>query len=147
MPDVTVATVPAHTTAVVRCATTWEAFPRVWRESLDEVYAWLDRSDLRASQRWNNVMLYLDDVPNVEVGVLIERRVSPAAPVVASQLPAGAVASAVHRGPYDQLGAAHDAIHAFCRDRALPLAGPRWEIYGHPEPAGVEVAVHYLLAG
>ena len=70
MPDVTVATVPAQTTAVVRRATTWEAFPCFWREALDEVYAWIDRSGLRASQRWNNVMLYLDDLPNVEVGVL-----------------------------------------------------------------------------
>jgi effector-binding domain-containing protein len=149
MPEVTVATVPAQTTAVVRQATTWAEFPRIWRPALDEVYAWLDRSGLRASQRWNNIMLYLDDVPNVEVGVLIAQPFSPDEPVVGSQLPAGAVASAVHRGPYEGLGAAHDAVHAFCREHGLALAGPRWEVYGHwhDDHAQLETAVHYLLTG
>jgi effector-binding domain-containing protein len=148
MSDVTLATVAARPTVVVRRATNWEAWPRVWGELLDSVYAYLDAAGLRASQRWQNVMLYLDDVPNVEVGVLIDRTVSPDAPVVASSLPAGAVASAVHRGPFEGLGAAHDAVHRFCRERGLALAGPRWEIYGHgdADPAELETAVHYLLA-
>ena len=147
MPDVTVATVPAKTTAVVRVATTWDEFPRAWRQALDEVYAWLDRSGLRASQRWHNVMLYLDDVPNVEVGVLIDQPFPPGDRVVSSRLPAGEVASAVHRGPYDGMGVAHDAVHAFCRERGLALAGPRWEVYGHGDDDPLETAMHYLLAG
>jgi effector-binding domain-containing protein len=66
--------------------------------------------------------------------------------VVESWLPSGTVASVVHRGPYEGLGAAHDAVKEFCRARGLALAGPRWEVYGHPDPDQPEVEVHYLVA-
>jgi effector-binding domain-containing protein len=90
-------------------------------------------------------MLYLDEWPNVEVGVLLERPLEPVGPVVASSLPGGSVASVLHRGSYAELGSAHDAVKEYCRDRGLALAGPRWEVYGHPDPDQVEVEVHYLL--
>jgi effector-binding domain-containing protein len=144
---VTVTTMAARPTAVVRRTTSWHEFPSVWRELLDEVYAYLDAAGLRATQRWNNVMLYEDDAPTVEVGVLIDSPFSGSGRVVASQLPAGEVATAVHRGRYDRLGAAHDAVTQFCRERGLELAGPRWEIYGHhnDDPEQLETSVHYLL--
>jgi effector-binding domain-containing protein len=147
MSEVTVTTVSPDRTCVVRRATSWDEFPRVWRPCLDQVYAFLDSAGLRGSQRWNNVMLYLDDEVNVEVGVLISQPFSPGDGVVESSLPGGSVASVVHRGGYDELGSAHDAVQAFCRDRGLDQAGPRWEVYGHPDPDQVEVEVYYLLAG
>jgi effector-binding domain-containing protein len=92
-------------------------------------------------------MLYKDDVPNVEVGVLIAQPFSPQGRVIASSLPAGEVAMTLHRGPYAKLDRAHDAVLSFCRARGRALAGPRWEIYGHwrEDPAELETAVHYLL--
>ncbi|WP_433381960.1 hypothetical protein ACQPZX_18055 [Actinoplanes sp. CA-142083] len=59
---------------------------------------------------------------------------------MASELPGGRVATTVHRGPYDQLGAAHEAILS----AGLPLAGPRWEIYG-PHQEVPETQISYLL--
>ena len=63
-------TVAACPTAVVAQATTWEQFPRIWARRRGEVYAFL-RGGGGAAQDGQNVMLYRDDVPNVEVGVQV----------------------------------------------------------------------------
>jgi hypothetical protein len=65
----TVTTTPTPT-AVVREATTWEAFPTRWGQLLDEVWAFVRSAGVAAGR---NVMLYADDVPNVEVGLSATR--------------------------------------------------------------------------
>jgi len=61
--------VVARPTAVVGTATTWQQFPIVWKELLDEVWACLRAGGINSG--CPNVMLYLDDAPNVEVGVQV----------------------------------------------------------------------------
>lgn len=136
----------ARPTAVVAAATTWDEYPRVWKVLLDQVYDFLATSDV--VQTGHNVMLYKDDVPNVEVGVEAARPFSSAGPVVASTLPAGATAVVVHRGGYDGLGAAHRAIRDWCAAHGRTPAGPRSEIYGDwaEDPADLVTEVHHLLA-
>jgi hypothetical protein len=120
---VTRVTRAAQPTAVVAQATTWNLFPALWPALLDEVRA------AGVDGRALNVMLYRDDVPNVEVE---------------SCLPAGDVAMTVHRGPYADLGVAHNAVLDWCAERRLGLTGVRWEIYGHhaddPSQRATEVA-------
>ncbi len=70
--EVSLQTVAACPTAVVAQATSWEEFPRIWARLLDEVYTFLRNGG--AAQDGQNVMLYRDDVPNVEVGVQRIRR-------------------------------------------------------------------------
>ena len=110
------------------------------------MYAFLRTSDVR--QTGHNVMLYKDDVPNVEVGVEVEGPFASDGPVVSSTLPAGETAMTVHRGPYDGLGSAHQAIRDWCAAHGRTPAGPRWEIYGdwHEDPAKLETEVYYLLS-
>jgi len=133
-------------TAVVAATTTWERFPSLWKEMLDQVWAFLRSSDLRTDG--HNIMLYKDDVPNVEVGVQVTRSFKPSGRVVPSRLPAGRVARTLHRGPYDRLDEPHRAIREWCVARSLALAGPRWEIYGdwREDPAQLETEVCYRLA-
>jgi len=50
-------------------------------------------------------MVYLNDVPNVEVGVLLDQPCPFTGRVVASALPAGTAATTVHRGPFGDVGA------------------------------------------
>jgi effector-binding domain-containing protein len=144
--DVAIAELPARPTAVVAATTTWDAFPRLWPILLDEVWAWLRANGINRGCR--NLMLYLDDEPRVEVGVLMLRPL-PAlrGRVVASSLPAGRVASTSHRGPYSELGAAHEAVLAWCRERGEIPAGPHWEVYGphRDDPAELTTEVGYLL--
>jgi effector-binding domain-containing protein len=120
--------VPARATAVVRAATTWDEFPALWGRMLGEVWACLNASGI--SDGCRNVMLYLDDVPTVEVGVLLDRPCRLTGAVVASHLPAGRVAVTVHRGPFGDLEAAHRAVRDWCEGAGHRLDGSRWEVYG-----------------
>jgi effector-binding domain-containing protein len=108
-------------TAVVAAATNWDEFPRLWRTLLDEV---------REHASGRNVMLYRDDVPNVEVGVLVEGDFTPVGRVIRSALPAGEVVAVTHRGPYERLGEAHEAALRHIAEHDLERTGVRWEIYG-----------------
>lgn len=142
---VTQRTEAARPTLVVAARTTWSEFPARWRPMLDEVWGCLGAAGVTGG--CPNVMLYLDDVPNVEIGVLTADPVPLTGQVVRSALPAGTVATTRHRGPYSGLGAAHDAVHRWCGEHGHRLAGPRWEIYGphRDDPAELVVEVCYLL--
>jgi effector-binding domain-containing protein len=144
--QVTVSEVAARPTAVVAATTTWQRFPALWRELLDEVWACLHAGGIQRGCR--NIMLYLDDVPHVEVGVELDQPCPLTGRVVASALPAGQVAMTVHRGPYAGLGSAHQAVLDWCAAQGRPPAGPRWEVYGphHDDPAEVWTEVYYLLS-
>ena len=57
-------TVAPRLTAVVAQTTTWQQFPAVWKQILDEVYAFVrPREELAPTPgpgpQWHNVMLYL----------------------------------------------------------------------------------------
>ena len=144
--EVTVTDVTARPTAVVAAATTWQEFPSLWKELLDEVWACLRAGGIRGGCR--NVMLYLDDVPHVEVGVELSRPCPLTGRVVASALPAGRAGVTVHRGSYAGLASAHRAVLDWCAAEGLAPAGPRWEIYGphRDDPADVWTEVYLLLA-
>lgn len=115
-------------TAVVAATTTWQEFPILWKELLDEVWACLHAEGINGG--CPNVMLYRDDVPNVEIGVLLDPPCRLTGRVVASELPGGNVASVVHWGSYAELGRAHEAVLGWCRAQGRRRAGTRWEVYG-----------------
>jgi effector-binding domain-containing protein len=138
--------VAARPTAVVPATTTWPEFRTLWSVLLDEVWECLRAGGVERGCR--NVMLYLDDVPHVEIGVELVQPCPLRGRVVHSNLPAGQVAMTVHRGSYTGLAAAHQAVVDWATTHDRRLAGPRWEVYGpHDEdPAKVWIEVYWLLA-
>lgn len=98
-----------------------------------------------------HVAVYLDEVITVEVGVELLAPFTGSGDVRRSSTPAGLVASAVHWGPYRNLGETHSAIVQWCRTSGLTLAGPNWEFYGHwrdewnRDPSKIRTDVFYLL--
>jgi effector-binding domain-containing protein len=138
---------PATPTAVIRQTTTWERFPSLWGELLDEVWGFVRANDVRAGR---NVMLYADDVPNVEVGVEVAAPFAPGGRVVASALPEGRAATTVVRGAPSRegLAAGHAAVVEWARAGGHELTGTRWEVYDHwrDEPGTFGTAVSWLLA-
>ena len=136
---------PEQSTAVIAEATSWESFPALWRSLLDEVWAVVRATDEITPNR--NVMLYKDDVPNVEIGVEVAQPFAARGRVRCSVLPAGRLAIASHRGSYAELGAAHVAIIEWCQRHGRERAGPRWEIYAHHHGPAPDTAVEvcYLL--
>jgi len=137
--------VDAQPTAVVAETTTWPEFPALWPRLLDEVWTAVRTSGWIAAGR--NVMLYLDDAGKVEIGVEAAGVFEPVGRVVPSTLPAGRVATAMHRGSYARIGSAHDAVVAWCDEHGVERTGVRWEVYGHAteREADQEVEVFYLL--
>jgi effector-binding domain-containing protein len=148
---VTFMSVESRPTAVIGQTTRWTDFPRVWGPLLDQVQRFVrGRPELatgEGAEQWQNVMLYRDNRPDVEVGVLVSRTFTAEGPVIASELPAGEVATARHRGDYARLGVTHDAVRERVAAQGRELAGPRWEIYGHwrADPSEVETEVFWLL--
>jgi len=98
-----------------------------------------------------HVAIYWDGSIRLEVGVEVQAPFSEQGEVVRSATPAGMVASTTHLGPYAGLGAAHDAVHQWCRANNHRLAGPSWEIYGHwdpgwdADPSRIRTDIYYLL--
>jgi effector-binding domain-containing protein len=143
--DVTLKTVDPTPTAVVRTATTWAEFPAAWGPMLNQVWSFLRGT--APEGLWthgHNVMLYKDDVPNVEVGVQVTRSFGAVGAVVPSALPGGLVAAATHSGPVTRISATHDAVRNWARANGYRLAGPRWEIYGDPDPSTGDFTVEVL---
>jgi effector-binding domain-containing protein len=142
---VTVQDVEARPTAVVAATATWREYPSLWKPMLDEVWACLRAAGIHRGCR--NIMLYLDDTPSVEVGVELLQPCPLTGRVVSSSLPAGRVAATVHYGSYAGLGAANDAVIAWCVAEGLARIGVRWEVYGpHDEdPAKVWTEIYHQL--
>ena len=134
--DVTVKTVEPTPTAVVVAATTWAELPTMWGPMLDKVWNFLRcGAPEELYQQGHNIMLYKDDVPNVEVGVQVSGSFEPTGHVVSSTLPGGLVAAVTHTGPIAKIGDTHQAVCTLSKTNGYRLAGPRWEIYGDPDPS------------
>jgi effector-binding domain-containing protein len=138
----------ATPTAVIRETTTWERFPALWGELLDEVWGHVRGAGVQPGR---NVMLYLDDAPTVEVGVELEGTLTaPSGRVVPSALPEGRAATTVARGAPSRegLAAAHATVVEWSRANGHELTGTRWEIYDHwrDDPDSFETAVYWLLS-
>ena len=145
---VTIVTTAATPTAVVRETTNWDSFHTRWRALLDEVWAFVRREGLTAGR---NVMVYADDVPNVEVGVEVSEAFSPGERVMPSALPAGRAARTISRGPPtpEALHAAHTAVLRWCAVNAEQTTGVRWEVYGHwrdEDPQAFETEIYWLVS-
>src|SRR5580692_6137333 len=133
---VSVKTVKPTPTAVVAAAVTWAEFPAMWKPMLDQVWSFIRGGAPEGLYRQgHNVMLYKDDVPNVEVGVQVSRSFVPSGHVVSSALPGGLAATAIHAGPIAQIGDTHGAVREWSNAKGYRLAGPHWEIYGDPDPS------------
>jgi effector-binding domain-containing protein len=154
MAEIALVRTAATPTAVIAQATTWEALPALWPELLGEVWAFVRSAGLDAGR---NVMVYLDDVPRVEVGVEVvsgpfdDRRFEDRGRVRASALPGGLAAHGVARGAPspEGIGAAHAAVKTWCEANGHALDGTRWEVYDHwrddRDPAEFETNVYWSV--
>ena len=102
-------------------------------------------------ERGFNVGVYLSPTfevgARVEIGVEVGQRFEASSEVRRLELLQGSVARTVHRGPYHELGRAHQALRDWAECSDSTLAGPHWEIYGHwtNDESRLETDVVYLL--
>ena len=133
---------------MIRETTTWERFPTLWGELLDEVWGYVRGAGVQAGR---NVMLYLDDVPTVEVGVELEGTLTSLRG--GSWRPRCRRAAPRRRSPAalpspEGIAAAHAAVMEWCDANGHARTGVRWEVYDHwrDDPDSFETAVFWLLA-
>jgi hypothetical protein len=130
-------------TAVVAETTTWQVYPSLWPQFLEEVWSFLRGSDLEPGR---NVMVYRDDRPSVEVGAEVARPFTAEGRVVPSALPTGLAAMTIAPGPPSRegLAEAHAAVKEWCAANEHELEGTRWEVYDH-EPASY-TEIYWLVS-
>ena len=149
--DVTVETVQPELMAAVRATVPVSGIAQAWKPALDQVWAFLRaRRELGPG---HNLFLYhhperRNDPMDIDFGVQVARPFEGESAVRCVQTPAGEVASTLHVGPYDRLGGAHDAIHAWCAANGRGIGRASWEVYGDwiDDPALLETTIKYLLA-
>ena len=137
--------------AAVRREVAPGAIGSAWGPALGKVWEFL-RSQPGLRTDGHNVFLYHQPsepaAPIVcDFGVEVTRAFETAGEVYATETPAGEAAIAVHRGPYNLMNNAHEAIRKWMDANRRESAGHSWEIYGDPtpDPADTETMVVYLL--
>ena len=150
--NVSVQMVKPRTLAAVRRRVHIRKIASAWRPALDKVWEFLKQHPgLRTDG--HNVFLYHHpssrELPmEIDFGVEVSRSFSPEGEITVAETPEGKVLTALHIGPYQQLGETHDAIQRWAAANKLSFAGKSWEIYGDwtDDPAKLETRVEYLLS-
>jgi effector-binding domain-containing protein len=149
--EIQVETVQPELVAAVRAKAPVGGVAQVWKPALDQVWAFLRTNG--QVRRGHNLFLYhhaarRNEPMDIDFGVQVAHPFEPAGNVRCIATPAGEVASTVHIGPYDRLGDAHRAIHAWCSANNRTIGPASWEIYGDwtDDPARLETTIKYLLA-
>ena len=146
-------TVHPRKLAAVRREVAPGAVGSAWGPALGKVWEFI-RSQPGLRTDGHNIFLYHHPTqPGAPIlcdfGVEVTRTFETAGEVYATETPKGEAAVAVHRGPYNRMNEAHDAIGKWMVANARESAGHSWEIYGDPtpDPADTETTVVYLLRG
>jgi effector-binding domain-containing protein len=130
--DVVVETAQPESVAAVRATVAIRGIAQAWKPALDQVWAFL-KTNVELGPG-HNLFLYhhpehRNEAMNIDFGVQVARPFEQEGNVRCIETPAGEVARTVHVGPYDRLGDAHNAIHAWCATNNGKIVGASWEIY------------------
>jgi AraC family transcriptional regulator len=88
---------------------------------------------------------------SIEVGMPLDAPAAGEGDVIAGQLPGGAVAMAVHAGPYDELPESWAALERWIEANGHRGAASPWELYvtdpaEHPDPKDWRTEIYWPLA-
>jgi len=149
--DAEAQTVQARTLAAVRREVAPRDVGAAWGPAVGKVWEFI-RSQPGLWNGGHNIFVYRRQHPQgallqCDFGVEVTRRFERNGEVYATETPAGEAAVAVHRGPYNTLNEAYEAIGAWLTANRRQSAGATWEIYGDPtpDPADTETTVLQLL--
>jgi hypothetical protein len=119
--SISLRSVEATPTAVVRATTSGAEFGSRWGPMLDKVWVFLRQAPPGLHGGGHNVMLHEGDDPlHVEVGVQVSGPFEAAGDVVPSSLPGGPAAAATHVGPVEEIGDTCEALGRGAPSTATP---------------------------
>jgi DNA gyrase inhibitor GyrI len=124
-----------------------------WGSALGEVWEFIRSQPVLRTDGHNIFLYHHPTQPGAPIlcdfGVEVTRTFETAGEVYATETQGGEAAVAVHRGPYNRMNEAHDAIRKWMAAnlRESSRARHSWEIYGDPtpDPADTKTTVVYLL--
>jgi effector-binding domain-containing protein len=149
--SVTVHAVQPRKLAAVRREVALGAVGAAWGPAVGKVWDFL-RSHPGLRTDGHNIFLYhhppQPGMPLAcDFGVEVTRSFERTGEVYETETPAGEAAIAVHRGPYNRMSEAYDAIGQWMAANGRESAGHVWEIYGDPtpDPSDTETTIVHLL--
>jgi hypothetical protein len=144
-------TVHPRTLAAVRCVVAPGEVGSAWGPAVGKVWDFI-RTLPGLWTDGHNIFLYhhsnQPDGPILcDFGVEVTRTFETSGEVYATETPAGEAAIAIHRGPYNKMNEAYNAIDEWMAATQRESGGLTREIYGDPtpEPADTETTVAHLL--
>jgi effector-binding domain-containing protein len=150
--SVNLQTVHPRKLAAVRREVAPGAVGSAWGPALDKVWSFI-RSQPGLRSDGHNIFVYQQPTqPGAPIvcdfGVEVTRTFEATGEVYATETPEGEAAVAVHRGPYNRMNEAYEAIEKWIAENRRESAGTSWEIYGDPtpNPADTETTIVHLLA-
>jgi effector-binding domain-containing protein len=128
--EVEVREVQPQPVAAIRMTTTMAGIGAAVGQIFPEVSACLERQGVTPSGppfvRYHS---FEDDAIDLEAGLPVATAVTGEGEVSPGELPGGRVALTTHVGPYETIGAAHEAVNAWIGEQGLQPAGAPWERY------------------
>jgi effector-binding domain-containing protein len=141
--DVHLAEVRSHPTAVIRAHVRTDDIADFVGGAFAEVMAVLERQRLAPAGPPFSRYTVVQDGFEVESGFPTSGAVVASGRVVPSELPAGTVATTLHTGAYDQVGAAYAAATSWLTEHRMEAYGAPWESYlDGPEVSAPRTEVH-----
>lgn len=122
--------------------------PRVITSMFDIVYGWLPDSGVEQCGHNHAIYRHAKDGMRMQVGFPVSERFTDTDQVECLQFLGRRAAHITHRGDYGGIPDAYAALHAWCRDEGLELAGLNWEVYGdwRDDPAELTTDIYLSLA-
>src|SRR5579859_321012 len=143
---------PAKITLGIRKHSAAEALPQVIPQTCGAIMQYMGQSAQQAIED-AFVAYYNMDMQNldVEIGFTTTKEMPEQDNIQRGSIPAGKAASVLHVGPYDGLGAAHDALHRWMAEKGYEKASGYYELYlNDPQttpPEALKTEVFTLLKG
>ena len=149
MTDISIVTVEEQPLLAARTSATFTEIPANLLPLMERVGAFVREHGVEGAGQ--HVWFYREvsgDRMEVDVAVRVPASTGAADGLVRSATPAGRCAHAVLYGDYSGIPGVHQAIHRWCAEQNLVLAGPCWEVYGdwHEDPAKLRTDMYHLLA-
>jgi effector-binding domain-containing protein len=121
---------PAQPTLVIRTRTPVQSLPQVVGQAYGAIMQYAGQLGFQPSGApfaayYNMDMEDLD----MEIGFPFEQKPKGKDNVLASEIPGGMAAACLHVGPYDQLGAAYEALQKWMQANEYVPAGVAYEFY------------------
>lgn len=142
----------AMPTAVIRERVTMATLPSLFDRAFTAIGPVLEGQGVQpAGAAFGYYLSVPTDSFELEAGLPVAAPITDAGEVVASELPAGAVARATHAGAYDTLGDSWGALVAWVEEQGRTAGTRMWEVYvtePSPEmdPATLRTDLFLLLA-